>query len=69
MLDSMAGQHAVDWSDMAVAWLLAHPAGILPVMGTNNLQRIGQIGRAVDVKLSRQDWYELYSAALGREVA
>ena len=28
-------EHSVDWAAVAVAWLLRHPAGILPVMGTN----------------------------------
>jgi predicted oxidoreductase len=52
-----------------VAFLLAHPAGILPVLGTNNLSRIATISDALKVRLDRQDWFELYEAALGREVA
>ncbi len=54
---------------MAVAWLLAHPANILPVLGTNSLARIKTISKALEVKLDRQTWFEIYTAALGREVA
>ena len=54
---------------MAVAWLLAHPVRVLPVLGTNNLDRIGRISDALKVTLDREDWYEIYTAALGREVA
>jgi predicted oxidoreductase len=53
----------------AVAWLLRHPARILPVMGTNSLPRIHAIGDATKVVMDRQTWFELYSLALGREVA
>lgn len=49
--------------------LLHHPATILPILGTNNLKRIETISDALKVKLDRQNWFELYEAALGDEVA
>jgi predicted oxidoreductase len=67
-LDRMAAGHGVDRGAVAVAWLLAHPAGILPVMGTNAPERIRALSDAFKVKLSREDWFELYSAAEGRDV-
>ncbi|WOI57336.1 aldo/keto reductase family oxidoreductase [Palleronia sp. LCG004] len=67
-LAEYAETHGCDIATIAVAWLLAHPAGILPVMGTNNVDRIGNLGRAAEIKLDRQDWFELYTLALGHEV-
>jgi len=67
-LDAIARDRGVDVSAVAVAWLLAHPSKILPVMGTNNLSRISRLSDACDVKLDRQEWYEIYIAALGHEV-
>ena len=58
----------VDETAVAVAWLLAHPAKIMPVMGTNSLARIGKISDATKVKMDRETWFELYSIALGSEV-
>ena len=69
LLDAIAAENGVDRAAVAVAWVLAHPAKILPVMGTNNLQRIAGISDALKVKMDRQTWYKLYTAALGREVA
>ena len=69
VMDQLAAQTGVDRAAVAVAFLLAHPAGILPVLGTNNLSRIATISDALKVMLDRQDWFELYEAALGREVA
>ena len=66
--DEIAAQAGVDRSAVAVAFLLAHPANILPVMGTNNLDRIGRLSDAMKVKLDRETWYRLYTAALGNEV-
>ena len=57
-----------DVTSVAVAWLLAHPARILPVMGTNNLDRIAAFSKATTLIIDRQTWYEIYTAALGEEV-
>jgi len=68
VLDELAGPFGVDRSAVAVAFLLAHPAQLLPVLGTNNLDRIARISDALKVKLDRETWYRLYEAALGKEV-
>ena len=68
-LKTMAEREGVDMAAIAVAWLLAHPARIMPVMGTNNLDRIARLSDALRVRLDRQDWFVLYEAALGRPVA
>ncbi|MEX3015569.1 aldo/keto reductase family oxidoreductase [Gymnodinialimonas hymeniacidonis] len=69
VLDRIATEQGVGADAVAVAWLLRHPAKILPVMGTNNLSRIKGLSDAVKVNLSRVDWFEIYTAALGHEVA
>ena len=68
-LEIIGEKFGVEPSTIAVAWLLAHPANILPVLGTNSLARIKTISKALEVKLDRQTWFEIYTAALGREVA
>lgn len=67
-LERIAKEHSVDKAAVAVAWLLKHPAKILPVMGTNNLSRIATISDAEKVEMDRQTWFELYTLANGREV-
>ena len=67
-LDSIATRCGVDRAAVATAFLLAHPAKITPVLGTNNLDRISAISAAETVQLDRQDWFYLYEAALGSEV-
>ncbi|WP_171174964.1 aldo/keto reductase family oxidoreductase [Ruegeria sp. HKCCD8929] len=67
-LDAIAAEQGVDRAAVAVAFLLRHPAGILPVLGTNNLERIRRISDALKVRLDREAWFTLYEAALGQEV-
>jgi predicted oxidoreductase len=57
-----------DWTAAAIAWLLHHPARILPVLGTNSLARIALISQALDVPMDRQTWFELLTLAQGHEV-
>lgn len=68
-LAKFADQRGVDIAAIAITWLLAHPAKIVPVLGTNKLERIAQSARATSVEMDRQTWFEIYTAAIGREVA
>ncbi|WP_299370939.1 aldo/keto reductase [uncultured Tateyamaria sp.] len=69
VMDEIASANGVDRAAVATAFLLAHPAHIIPVMGTNNIDRIKNIGAATNVALDRPTWFRLYEAALGHEVA
>ncbi len=62
-LDSLAAQHKVTPSAIALAWILRHPARIQPLVGTTNPLRLKELCRASGVTLTRQAWYEIYQAA------
>jgi predicted oxidoreductase len=68
VMSRIAEEQNTSVDQVAVAWLLAHPAGILPILGTNNLDRIGRISNALDVAIDRETWFELWTAAAGEEV-
>ena len=67
-LEEIGKAQGVEASAVAVAWLLAHPAGIVPVLGTNSLSRIARIGEAAKVEIDRETWFTLYALANGRDV-
>ena len=69
ILKRIADEQNCDIDHVAVAWLLAHPSEILPIVGTNNLERIKTLSKAMDVEIDRQTWFELLTAAVGEEVA
>ena len=68
-MDQIGTHYKVDRTAVAISFLLSHPANIIPIMGTNNIDRISKISDAFKVKMDRITWFELYTAALGREVA
>ena len=69
VLDEVANANTVDRAAVATAWLLAHPAKIIPVMGTNKISRIKGFSDSLKVKMDRETWFKLYESGLGREVA
>lgn len=54
---------------VAIAWILKHPAQFVPVLGTGNMARIGSAIAALDIQLSTEQWFEIRRAATGQDVA
>ncbi len=50
---------------IVIAWLLRHPAGIQPIIGTRDPDRIRASAKADELTLSREDWYRIYIAGRG----
>jgi len=65
LLTTIARRKKVSASAVALAWLLRHPAGIVPIIGTMNPSRIVDNSAADHVSLSREEWFELFAAAAG----
>ena len=62
-INEIASSRSVTNTAIAIAWLLRHPAHMQPIVGTTNPGRVRDICKASDVKLSRQEWYDIYLAA------
>jgi predicted oxidoreductase len=65
-VEEMAARHGVSREALVLSWLLRHPAGIQPVLGTIRPERLRACAQALDVRLSREEWFELFSAARGK---
>lgn len=64
----LAAEKGVSGEAIVLAWLLRHPAGIQPIMGTLRPERIAAGAGADDVTLSREEWYALLAAVRGTSV-
>lgn len=53
---------------VALAWLLAHPGRMLPVLGTGKRERLEAAVAAQSLSLTRQQWFAVWEASAGREV-
>lgn len=66
---ALAEKHNTGVNQVFIAYLLKHPSGIIPVLGTTKIERLIQARDAMQVNLSREDWFKLYVASTGEEVA
>ncbi|MFW5434724.1 aldo/keto reductase [Paenibacillus apiarius] len=66
LVQQMAEEKNTTPEAIILAWLMKHPAGIQPVIGTVNPARIRACGDAVNVTLSREEWFRLYVSSRGR---
>lgn len=65
----LAAEYNTGINQVLIAFLLAHPSGIIPVLGTTKIERLLQAKEANNILLKREDWFKLYIASLGEDVA
>lgn len=66
LLDELSTKYGVTKEAISIAFILRHPAGIQPIIGTMNTNRITAVAQAVNITLSREEWYALFKAAGNR---
>ena len=67
--DSLSKAYECSVNQILLAFLYAHPSQIVPVIGTTKFERIQDAAKAMDIELSREDFYKLWTASTGKEVA
>ena len=67
-LDAVVAAQGVSRSVAAYSWLMAHPAGIIPIIGSQNAERIAEGAEALKVRWTRTDWYAVLVAARGERL-
>ena len=67
-LDRVAAAQGVSRTVAAYSWLMAHPAGIVPIIGSQQAARIAEGMEALQVRWTRADWYAVLVAARGERL-
>lgn len=67
-LVQLVEKYEVGADTLLLAWVIQHPAGIIPVAGTVNIARIQQLMKAVDLPMELTDWFAVWTAAMGDKV-
>jgi len=67
-LDVVAGEQGVSRSVAAYSWLMAHPAGIVPIIGSQQPERIVEGTKARSVQWTKENWYAVLVAARGERL-
>jgi predicted oxidoreductase len=68
LLDAKAAAYEVTRSAAAYSWIMAHPARPIPIVGTQNLDRIADIPNALKPRWTRADWYAVLEASMGERL-
>lgn len=55
-------------SEVMYAWLLNHPAKIIPIVGSSKLDRIKSAINSIKIKLTREQWFEMWQSSTGKTV-
>ncbi|WP_269224269.1 aldo/keto reductase [Flavobacterium sp. IMCC34518] len=64
----LAAKYNVSEDIILLAWIIKHPAGILPVCGTSDKKRLSLLMKATTVEMDLQDWFALWTASTGNEI-
>jgi predicted oxidoreductase len=67
--DSLSKAYECSVNQILLAFLYAHPSQIVPVIGTTKFERISEAKKAMEIELKREDFYKLWTASTGKEVA
>lgn len=68
VLAELVEKYGVGSDTILLAWILQHPAQVIPVAGTVNIARIQQLTKAVELKMDKQDWFAIWTESMGNEV-
>ena len=61
-LDKLADKYNVSKVAIVTAWILRHPAQMQPIAGTTSIKNMLDTIKGVEVKLTREEWYAIYTA-------
>lgn len=65
----LAEKYNISPDQVLLSWLMRHPSGIVPVTGTSRVDRIRAAAQATSVIITREEWFMLWRASAGHEVA
>ena len=69
VVEKLANKYDKSEDQILLAWLLKHPSGIIPVIGTSRKEGIISAANSLKINLERVDWFEILIASQGHKVA
>ncbi|WP_207655771.1 aldo/keto reductase [Vallitalea okinawensis] len=68
LVNQIASDKGITPEAIVLAWLMRHPGNISPIIGSKNPDRIRACKDAINVQLSRDEWYELFITSRGKNL-
>lgn len=68
LLSTLVEKYHLGSDTLLLAWILKHPAGVIPIAGTVNVARIQSLIKAVELDLDKEDWFAIWTESMGNDV-
>ena len=68
LLEEYATKYNVNKQAIVLAWILKHPANMLPLVGTTNVHHLEDIVKGSEIELTREEWYFIYHASVKKRL-
>ena len=68
VLDTFTNKYNATEDQILLAWILKHPSGVIPVVGTTSKVRLQNAVKALDIELDLEDWFTLLVECQGHKV-
>ena len=68
LLADLVSKYHVGSDTILLAWILQHPAKIIPIAGTVNVARLQQLYKATEFKLEQEEWFAIWTESMGNKV-
>lgn len=69
LLAALVSKYHLGSDSILLSWILKHPAQVIPIAGTVNVARIQSLMKAVELELDQEDWFAIWTASMGDDVA
>lgn len=69
LLATLVSKYHFGSDTLLLAWILQHPANVIPIAGTVNIARIQSLMKATELKLATEDWFAIWTESMGKNVS
>jgi len=68
LFSTLLGKYHLGADTLLLAWILKHPAKIIPIAGTVNVARIQSLAKAIELEMDKEDWFAIWTESMGENV-
>lgn len=68
LLSELVQKYSFGSDTLLLAWILKHPAGVIPIAGTVNVARIQSLMKAAELEMDKEDWFAIWTESMGDDV-
>lgn len=68
LLVQLVAKYGVGSDTILLAWVLKHPANVIPVAGTVNIARIQALMKVTTLQMETEDWFAIWTESMGNRV-